>query len=70
MAATNTPRPLTFPHPPAISLIPTPSLPQSSADAGFWHALSSRKLEEFKLDDSHRAITGYYAAGLWGVEPA
>nr|APT43518.1 autophagy protein ATG7 [Nicotiana benthamiana] len=34
---------------------------QSSVDEGFWHKLSSLKLNKLRLDDSPISITGYYA---------
>lgn len=44
-----------------ISLI---LIPQSSADASFWHGLASRKLNEFKLSEEAHAIHGFYHAGV------
>ena len=36
-------------------------VPFSSAiDVGFWHKLTQKKLEEFKLDESARTIRGSY----------
>ncbi|GKE71407.1 ubiquitin-like modifier-activating enzyme ATG7 [Tanacetum coccineum] len=34
---------------------------QSSVDEGFWHVLSSLKLNKFKTDESPVSITGFYA---------
>ncbi|CAI0557912.1 unnamed protein product [Linum tenue] len=34
---------------------------QSSVDEGFWHRLSSLKLNKFRIDDSPIPITGFYA---------
>uniref|UniRef100_H3A245 Ubiquitin-like modifier-activating enzyme ATG7 n=2 Tax=Latimeria chalumnae TaxID=7897 RepID=H3A245_LATCH len=45
----------------------TPKLqfaPFSSAlDAGFWHGLTQRKLNDYKLDESPKSIKGYYYNG-------
>ncbi|XP_063267580.1 ubiquitin-like modifier-activating enzyme ATG7 isoform X1 [Prinia subflava] len=35
----------------------------SALDAGFWHQLTQRKLTEYRLDESPRAIKGYYYNG-------
>ncbi|KAJ3214769.1 Autophagy protein 7 [Dinochytrium kinnereticum] len=35
----------------------------SAVDATFWHALASRKVELFRLDDTEREIKGYYSIG-------
>ncbi|XP_038067889.1 ubiquitin-like modifier-activating enzyme ATG7 [Patiria miniata] len=35
----------------------------SALDVGFWHRLSRKKLEEYKLDDSPKPINGYYYNG-------
>ncbi|KAJ1562090.1 Autophagy protein 7, partial [Cladochytrium tenue] len=35
----------------------------SAVDAGFWHALSEKKVDLFRLDDSPRPIRGHYAFG-------
>ena len=33
----------------------------SAIEVGFWHKLTRKKLEEFKLDDSARNIIGSYS---------
>lgn len=39
-------------------------VPFSSAlDAGFWHELTQKKLNEYKLDESPKPIRGYYYNG-------
>lgn len=39
-------------------------VPFSSAlDAGFWHELTQKKLNEYKLDESPKTIKGYYYNG-------
>ncbi|KAH0630077.1 hypothetical protein JD844_012682, partial [Phrynosoma platyrhinos] len=35
----------------------------SALDAGFWHELTQKKLNEYKLDEGPRAIRGYYSNG-------
>ena len=35
----------------------------SALDVGFWHRLSKKKLDEYKLDDSPKPINGYYYNG-------
>ena len=41
--------------------IPLQYAPFSSAlDAGFWHKLSQQKLDVFGLDDSEKALHGFY----------
>ncbi|KAI8838400.1 hypothetical protein BC829DRAFT_447404 [Chytridium lagenaria] len=35
----------------------------SAVDATFWHALASRKVELFRLDDGERDVQGYYPIG-------
>ena len=45
-------------------MAPLQFVPFSSAvDAAFWHVLSQRKLEVYKLDDAARPLQGYYATG-------
>ena len=36
----------------------------SALDVGFWHRLTRKKLEEYKLDDTSKQINGYYYNGL------
>lgn len=36
----------------------------SAVEAPFWQVLTQRKMDVFKLDDSHKPILGYYATGL------
>ena len=36
----------------------------SAIEVGFWHKLTRKKLEEFKLDDSARKIAGSYANSM------
>ena len=39
-------------------------IPYSSAfDTGFWHELTRRKLEIYRLDSSNQPILGYYSNG-------
>ena len=39
-------------------------VPYSSAfDTGFWHELTRRKLDIYRLDSSNISITGYYTNG-------
>ncbi|XP_044156498.1 ubiquitin-like modifier-activating enzyme ATG7 [Bufo gargarizans] len=35
----------------------------SALDAGFWHQLTQKKLNEYRLDESAKAIKGYYYNG-------
>ncbi|KAJ3116249.1 Autophagy protein 7 [Phlyctochytrium bullatum] len=35
----------------------------SAVDATFWHSLASLKVDNFRLDDGERQITGYYTIG-------
>ncbi|KAG0369639.1 Autophagy protein 7 [Gamsiella multidivaricata] len=35
----------------------------SAVEAPFWQVLTQRKMDVFKLDDSHRPILGYYTTG-------
>ncbi|KAG0246054.1 ubiquitin-like conjugating enzyme [Mortierella sp. GBAus27b] len=35
----------------------------SAVEAPFWQVLTQRKMDVFKLDDSHKDILGYYATG-------
>uniref|UniRef100_A0A8D2J908 Ubiquitin-like modifier-activating enzyme ATG7 n=1 Tax=Varanus komodoensis TaxID=61221 RepID=A0A8D2J908_VARKO len=45
-------------------LMPITFVPFSSAlDAGFWHELTQKKLNEYKLDETPKAIRGYYYNG-------
>ncbi|XP_028680931.1 ubiquitin-like modifier-activating enzyme ATG7 [Erpetoichthys calabaricus] len=47
-----------------ISLPKLQFTPFSSAlDAGFWHELTRRKLNDYRLDESPRRIKGYYCNG-------
>lgn len=39
-------------------------VPYSSAfDTGFWHELTRRKLDIYRLDSSDKSIYGYYSNG-------
>jgi ubiquitin-like modifier-activating enzyme ATG7 len=39
-------------------------IPYSSAfDTGFWHELTRRKLDIYRLDSSNKSIYGYYSNG-------
>ena len=39
-------------------------VPYSSAfDTGFWHELTRRKLDIYRLDSSNQSIYGYYSNG-------
>ncbi|XP_054834470.1 ubiquitin-like modifier-activating enzyme ATG7 isoform X2 [Eublepharis macularius] len=50
--------------PPAAELPKLQFVPFSSAlDAGFWHELTQKKLNEYKLDESPKMIKGYYYNG-------
>uniref|UniRef100_A0ACB8EIH0 Autophagy- protein 7 (Autophagy- E1-like activating enzyme atg7) n=1 Tax=Sphaerodactylus townsendi TaxID=933632 RepID=A0ACB8EIH0_9SAUR len=49
---------------------PVPELPKlqfvpfsSALDAGFWHELTQKKLNEYKLDETPKTIKGYYYNG-------
>ena len=35
----------------------------SALDVGFWHALSKKKLDHYKLDDQPKPVQGYYYNG-------
>lgn len=35
----------------------------SALDVGFWHKLTQKKLNEYKLDDGPKDIYGYYYNG-------
>lgn len=35
----------------------------SALDAGFWHELTQRKLNEYRLDETPKGIKGYYYNG-------
>lgn len=35
----------------------------SALEAGFWHQLTQRKLDDYRLDESPRDIRGYYYNG-------
>ena len=35
----------------------------SALDVGFWHRLTRKKLEVYKLDDTPKQINGYYYNG-------
>lgn len=35
----------------------------SAVEAPFWHTLSSRKVDLYKLDDAPHKIVGYYSTG-------
>lgn len=37
----------------------------SALDAGFWHELTQRKLNEYRLDESPKVIKGYYYNGQY-----
>ena len=42
-------------------------VPYSSAvDTGFWHELTRRKLDIYRLDSSDQSIYGYYSNGECG----
>uniref|UniRef100_A0ABM5FK84 Ubiquitin-like modifier-activating enzyme ATG7 n=1 Tax=Pogona vitticeps TaxID=103695 RepID=A0ABM5FK84_9SAUR len=45
--------------PPKLQFVPF----SSALDAGFWHELTQRKLNEYKLDETPKAIRGYYYNG-------
>ncbi|XP_060095859.1 ubiquitin-like modifier-activating enzyme ATG7 [Heteronotia binoei] len=50
--------------PPAAELPKLQFVPFSSAlDAGFWHELTQKKLNEYKLDETPKTIKGYYYNG-------
>ena len=36
----------------------------SALDVGFWHALSQKKLDHYKLDDQPKPLQGYYYNGM------
>lgn len=38
----------------------------SALDAGFWHQLTQKKLNEYRLDESAKPIKGYYYNGKSG----
>ena len=43
-------------------------VPFSSAiEVGFWHELTRKKLEVYKLDDSARKVKGYYVNSEYHV---
>lgn len=35
----------------------------SALDAGFWHELTQKKLNEYRLDETPKVIKGYYYNG-------
>ena len=35
----------------------------SAVEATFWHSLSTRKIDLYKLDDTPQTILGYYSTG-------
>uniref|UniRef100_A0A3Q2YCB2 Ubiquitin-like modifier-activating enzyme Atg7 N-terminal domain-containing protein n=1 Tax=Hippocampus comes TaxID=109280 RepID=A0A3Q2YCB2_HIPCM len=35
----------------------------SALEAGFWHQLTQRKLNDYRLDESPKCIKGYYYNG-------
>lgn len=35
----------------------------SALEAGFWHQLTQKKLNDYRLDESPRSIKGYYYNG-------
>ena len=37
----------------------------SAIDVGFWHKLTQKKLEDFKLDDSARTVRGSYCNSMF-----
>lgn len=44
-------------------------VPYSSAfDTGFWHELTRRKLDIYRLDSSDQAIFGYYSNGRFEMK--
>uniref|UniRef100_A0A8D2J7I7 Ubiquitin-like modifier-activating enzyme ATG7 n=1 Tax=Varanus komodoensis TaxID=61221 RepID=A0A8D2J7I7_VARKO len=45
--------------PPKLQFVPF----SSALDAGFWHELTQKKLNEYKLDETPKAIRGYYYNG-------
>lgn len=54
--------------PPATELPKLQFVPFSSAlDAGFWHELTQKKLNEYKLDETPKTIKGYYYNGKYGI---
>lgn len=36
----------------------------SALDAGFWHELTQKKLNEYRLDETPKVIKGYYYNGM------
>lgn len=47
--------------PPKLQFVPF----SSALDAGFWHELTQKKLNEYKLDETPKTIKGYYYNGEW-----
>ncbi len=37
----------------------------SALEAGFWHQLTQKKLNDYRLDESSKCIKGYYYNGQW-----
>lgn len=37
----------------------------SALEAGFWHQLTQKKLNDYRLDESPKSIKGYYYNGMW-----
>lgn len=37
----------------------------SALEAGFWHQLTQKKLNDYRLDESPKSIKGYYYNGKW-----
>lgn len=37
----------------------------SALEAGFWHQLTQKKLNDYRLDESPRCIKGHYYNGEW-----
>lgn len=37
----------------------------SALDVGFWHELTQKKLNEYRLDETPKDIKGYYYNGRW-----
>jgi len=37
----------------------------SALNVGFWHELTQKKLNEYRLDETPKVIKGYYYNGKW-----
>ncbi|KAJ3416945.1 Autophagy protein 7 [Chytridiales sp. JEL 0842] len=62
MAAQSPTSPTLSPKPSPSSLLQFEPF-QSAVDATFWHTLTSKKIDTFKLDDSPHPISAYYSVG-------